>query len=153
MHYPKGKLSLEFVHNGRCLPRGPHTCNRPCNLLLCGLPELRRRRILPLLQPVILTLGQVLYELGEPIRYCYFPTNSVISLLYSMDDGSTAEMGMVGNEGVLGVAVFLAEYPHAAGRWYRCNRPFDQTWYLVKFMPRAGVRRLPRCDLHEASVH
>ena len=49
----------------------------------------------------------MLYEPGEPIQYCYFPTDSVISLLYSMEDGSTAEMGLVGNEGVLGVAAFL----------------------------------------------
>jgi CRP-like cAMP-binding protein len=60
-------------------------------------------------------LGEVLYEPGERIRYCYFPTSSVISLLYSMEDGSTAEMGLVGNEGVLGVAAFL-------GGEFACSR-------------------------------
>jgi CRP-like cAMP-binding protein len=92
---------------GAASQRASHICNGTCNLLLCALPEPHRRRLMPLLQPTTLSLGQVLYEAGEPIRYCYFPTNSVISLLYSMEDGSTAEMGLVGNEGVLGVAAFL----------------------------------------------
>jgi len=53
------------------------------------------------------SLGQILYEPGESIECCYFPTDSVVSLLYTMQDGTTAEMGLVGNEGVLGVALFL----------------------------------------------
>jgi len=61
----------------------------------------------PHLQPVTLLLGQTVCEPDERIDYCYFPTNSVVSLLYTMQDGSTAEMGLVGNEGVLGIAVFL----------------------------------------------
>jgi CRP-like cAMP-binding protein len=56
---------------------------------------------------VTFSLGQILCEPGERIHYCYFPTNAIVSLLYTMQDGSTAEMGLVGNEGVLGVAVFL----------------------------------------------
>jgi CRP-like cAMP-binding protein len=59
------------------------------------------------LQPVRFSLGQNIFEPGERINYCYFPTNSVISLLYTMQDGLTAEMGLVGNEGVLGIAAFL----------------------------------------------
>lgn len=93
----------------------PHICNGTCNMLLHALPGPHRRHLLPLLQPVTLSLGQVLYEPGEPIRYCYFPTNSVISLLYSMENGSTAEMGLIGNEGILGVAAFL-------GGEYACSR-------------------------------
>ena len=93
--------------SGAVSRRNPHSCNGGCNLLLCALPEGHRQHLLPLLEPVTFSLGEVLYEPGERIRYCYFPTSSVISLLYSMEDGSTAEMGLVGNEGVLGVAAFL----------------------------------------------
>ena len=86
------------------LVRAPNAAR---NLLLCALPSAERERLLPHLQPVTFALGQIVYEPGERIEYCYFPTNSVVSLLYTMQDGSTAEMGLVGNEGVLGVALFL----------------------------------------------
>jgi CRP-like cAMP-binding protein len=77
------------------------------NHILHALPSDVCQRLRPDLQPVTLFLGQVVYEPGERIEYCYFPTDSVISLLYTMQDGSTAEVGLVGNEGVLGVALFL----------------------------------------------
>ena len=77
------------------------------NFLLCSLPSAERERLLPHLQPVTFLLGQVVYEPGERIDYCYFPTSSVVSLLYTTQDGTTAEMGLVGSEGVLGVALFL----------------------------------------------
>jgi len=92
---------------GVVFEKSHHFLDGTCNLLLCSLPEPHRSHLLSLMQSVTFSPGQVLYEPGEPIRYCYFPTNSVISLLYSMEDGSTAEMGLVGNEGVLGVAAFL----------------------------------------------
>ncbi len=82
-------------------------CDAVRNLLLSALPLAERERLLLHLQPVTFSLGQNIFEPGERINYCYFPTNSVISLLYTMQDGSTAEMGLVGNEGVLGIAVFL----------------------------------------------
>src|SRR5260370_1647419 len=82
-------------------------CNAARNLLLCALPPAKCGRLLPDLQPVTFSLGQILCEPGERIYYCYFPTNAVVSLMYTMKDGSTAEMGLVGNEGVLSVAVFL----------------------------------------------
>jgi CRP-like cAMP-binding protein len=77
------------------------------NLLLCALPPAERKRLQPHLQVVTFSLGQTVCEPGEPIDFCYFPTNSIVSLLYTMQDGSTAEMGLVGNEGVLGITVFL----------------------------------------------
>ena len=86
------------------------------NHLLCALQPGERERLLPHLQPVTFSLGQIIYEPGERIQYCYFPTNSVVSLLYTTQDGATAEMGLVGNEGVLGVALFLGENQLAAGR-------------------------------------
>jgi CRP-like cAMP-binding protein len=77
------------------------------NLLLNALPQSELDRLLPDLQLVSFSLGQILCESGERINYCYFPINAVVSLLYTMQDGSTAEMGLVGNEGVFGVAAFL----------------------------------------------
>jgi CRP-like cAMP-binding protein len=77
------------------------------NLLLRCLPPAERERLVPHLELVSFSLQQVIYEPGERIDNCYFPTNSVASLLYTMEDGSTAEVGLVGNEGVLGVALFL----------------------------------------------
>jgi CRP-like cAMP-binding protein len=85
----------------------PQACDAARNLLLCALPPAEFGLLLPHLQPVTFALGQVVYEPGERIEYCYFPTDSVVSLLYTMQDGTTAEMGLVGNEGVLGVALFL----------------------------------------------
>jgi len=63
--------------------------------------------MLPHLQPVTFSLGQVVYEPGERIDFCYFPIDSVIAMLYTTRDGTTAEMGLVGHEGVLGVPLFL----------------------------------------------
>jgi len=77
------------------------------NFLLCSLPPAERERLLPDLQPVTLLLGQIIYEPGDRIDFCYFPIDSVISMLYTTRDGTTAEMGLVGHEGVLGVPLFL----------------------------------------------
>lgn len=123
---------------GASFQRSPHFCNGTCNLLLCALPESHRTHLLTLLQPVTFLAGQVLYEPGERIRYCYFPTNCVISLLYSMEDGSTAEMGLVGNEGVFGVAAFL-------GGQSACSRAL---------VPVAGnAFRLPAQQLQDEFAH
>lgn len=77
------------------------------NRLLSALPLEVRDRLLPHLEEVVFSLGQVLYESGGHMRSVYFPTTSHISLLYTMIDGSTAEMGLVGNEGVVGIALFM----------------------------------------------
>jgi CRP-like cAMP-binding protein len=56
---------------------------------------------------VSLLLGQVIYEPGEQLDHIYFPTTSIVSLLYTMEDGTSAEIGVVGNEGVVGIALFM----------------------------------------------
>jgi CRP-like cAMP-binding protein len=77
------------------------------NLLLSPLPAAELEPLLPHFQPVTFPLGTVVYEPGERIDHCYFPTNCVVSMLYTMREGSTAEMGLIGKEGVTGVAGFL----------------------------------------------
>jgi CRP-like cAMP-binding protein len=77
------------------------------NQLLRALPQEELERLLPSLTRVAFALGEVLYESGQRLEYVCFPTTSVVSLLYTMEDGSTAEMGLIGNDGLVGVALFL----------------------------------------------
>jgi len=77
------------------------------NHLLAALPKSARERIFPKLKLVELNLGDVIYESGQPIEFVYFPTNCIISLLYVMINGSSAEISVVGNEGMAGIAVFM----------------------------------------------
>jgi CRP-like cAMP-binding protein len=77
------------------------------NWLLDALPAEDYDRLLKDLQPVYLSLGEVIHESGGQMDYAYFPTTFHASLLYTMINGATAEMGLVGNEGVLGVALFM----------------------------------------------
>jgi CRP-like cAMP-binding protein len=77
------------------------------NHLLALVDRSEYERILPELVPVALSLGEVLYEAGGRSEYVFFPTGAVISLLYTMEDGSTAEVGLTGNDGIVGVALFL----------------------------------------------
>ncbi|HEX9852367.1 MAG TPA: Crp/Fnr family transcriptional regulator [Woeseiaceae bacterium] len=77
------------------------------NHLLAALPASEIERIAPHLELVPLKLGQVLYESGGRLKHVYFPTNSIVSLLYVMQDGASAEIAVVGNEGILGISLFM----------------------------------------------
>ena len=77
------------------------------NHLLAALPPADYERLLPHLEHVPLQLGWVVYESGGQQGYVYFPTNSIVSLLYVMQDASSAEIAIVGNEGVVGIALFM----------------------------------------------
>lgn len=77
------------------------------NHLLAALPDSAKMRIFPQLKLVEMNLGDVIYESGQPIESVYFPTNCIISLLYVMLNGASAEISVVGNEGMAGVAVFM----------------------------------------------
>src|ERR671938_2146660 len=70
------------------------------------LPQEEYERLRPSLEQVSFDLGEVIYESGEHLDYVYFPT-AIISLLYLMEDGSSAEMGLTGNEGIVGIALFM----------------------------------------------
>ncbi|MGO1501528.1 MAG: Crp/Fnr family transcriptional regulator [Marinobacter sp.] len=77
------------------------------NQILAELPEHIFRRLEPHLEPVSLPLGKVLYEAGDTLRYVYFPLDCIISLLYVMRDGSSAEISVVGREGLIGVPLIM----------------------------------------------
>ena len=77
------------------------------NHLLAALPTGDYQRIAPHLELVTMPLSEVLYESGRPLRHVYFPTTSIVSLLYVMEDGASAEIAVVGNEGILGIALFM----------------------------------------------
>ncbi len=65
------------------------------------------RRWLPLLESVDLPLGEVLYESGSTLTHVYFPTTAIISLLYVMENGASAEIAVAGNEGIVGISLFM----------------------------------------------
>lgn len=77
------------------------------NHLLAALPTAEFERLRPHLELVPMPLGEVLYESGGQLHHVYFPTTSIISLHYVMEDGSSAEIAGVGNEGILGISLFM----------------------------------------------
>jgi CRP-like cAMP-binding protein len=77
------------------------------NRLLAALPPEEYERLVPQLQKVSFSLGQVVYEFGGQLDYVFFPTDSIVSLLYTMENGTSAEMGLTGNDGVVGIALFM----------------------------------------------
>src|SRR5687768_17083137 len=84
-----------------------HKDDARVNHLIAALPEDEFLRLKPNLEPVALSLGEVIYESGEQLDYIYFPTSAIISLLYIMENGSTAEIGMAGNDGLVGIALYM----------------------------------------------
>lgn len=96
------------------------------NHLLDALPAEEWARLQPHLELTPMPLGQVLYESGDELQYVYFPTTAIVSLLYVMEDGHSAEIAIVGNEGMVGVALLLGGETtpsraiiQSAGRAYR----------------------------------
>jgi CRP-like cAMP-binding protein len=77
------------------------------NRLLAVLPAAEFGRLQSHLEPVSMSLGAVVYESGSRLEYVYFPTTSIVSLLYVMEDGASAEIAVVGNEGMVGIALFM----------------------------------------------
>jgi CRP-like cAMP-binding protein len=77
------------------------------NQLLAALPQEQWQRWLPHLEHVDMPLGQVLYEPGGTLSHVYFPTTAIVSLLYVMQNGASAEIAVVGNDGVVGISLFM----------------------------------------------
>ena len=101
------------------------------NRLLAALPEAERQHWLTRLQLVELTRGQVLHEPGGLVGHVHFPTTSIVSLLYVMENGASAEIAMVGHEGLLGIPLFMGggstpsrAAVQNAGQAYRIDGPF-----------------------------
>lgn len=96
------------------------------NHLLAAMPTAVWQRISPLLEPIDLPLGLVLYESGGKMTHVYFPINAIVSLLYVMENGASAEIAVVGNEGLVGIALFMGgettpsrAVVQSAGKGYR----------------------------------
>jgi len=96
------------------------------NHLLASLPPAELARWVPMLEPAEMPLGQVLHESGSPMAHVYFPTTSIVSLLYVLQNGASAEIAVVGNEGLVGVSLFMGgettpsrAVVQSAGRGYR----------------------------------
>lgn len=98
-----------------CIPQAEKASPQPMptqprpfqNHLLAALPKAEFERLLPHLELVSLPLGDVLYESGCLLNHVYFPTNAIVSLLYVLEDGASAEIAVVGNEGILGISLFM----------------------------------------------
>ena len=102
------------------------TPDQSANSLLASLPAPEWLRIAPLLEPVDLPLGKVLNESGCKMSHVYFPINAIVSLLYVLESGASAEIAVVGNEGVVGIALFMGgettpsrAVVQSAGKGYR----------------------------------
>jgi CRP-like cAMP-binding protein len=83
----------------------PHSPTQ--NHLLNALSAEVQQRLFPYLELVAMPLGKVLYESGDVLRYVYFPTDCIVSLLYVMENGASAEISVVGHDGMIGVALFM----------------------------------------------
>jgi len=111
------------------------TSNPRQNHLLAALTADTFARLEPHLERVSLPLGKALYESGDTLRHVYFPTDAIVSLLYVMENGASAEISVVGNEGLVGIAVFMGgestpsrAIVQSAGHAYRlpCQRLKDE---------------------------
>jgi CRP-like cAMP-binding protein len=107
--------------------RAPHQAEG-ANRLLAVLPDEERHRLVPHLELIPLPLGKALYESGDRLRNVYLPTTSIVSLLYVMENGASAEIAVVGNEGIVGIALFMGgetmpnrAVVQSAGHAYRLN--------------------------------
>ncbi len=115
------------------------------NYLLAALPPSAYHRLFPHLELVPMPLGEVLYESGGQLQYVYFPTTSIVSLLYVMENGASAEIAIVGNEGIVGVSLFMGgettpsrAVVQSAGLCYRLKA----TLLLVEFNKGGAVLHL-----------
>ena len=104
------------------------------NKLLAALPDTEWQNLLPHLEWVELPLGKVIYESGSTLTHVYFPTTAIVSLLYVMENGSSAEIAVAGNEGIVGISLFMGgesttsrAVVQSAGEVFRLNAKFLKT--------------------------
>lgn len=96
------------------------------NYLFHSIPPIEWEKLLPHIEAIDLPLGKVLYEPGSKMSHVYFPSSAIVSLLYALENGSSAEIAVVGNEGVVGIAIFMGgestssrAVVQSAGKGYR----------------------------------
>ncbi len=146
--------------------QGPHTPHQ--NHLLDALPTADHERLTSQAELVQLKLGDVLYESGVKLRHVYFPTTAIISLLYVMEDGSSAEIAVVGNEGMLGISLFMGgdttpsrAIVQSAGHGYRIKAEllkfefgqFGETMHLLLRYTQALITQMAQtavCNRHHS---
>lgn len=99
------------------------------NRILASLPLSDYERILPDLEPIDMPLGWTISEAGDHVKYLHFPTSGIVSLLYSLEDGSTSEIAIVGNEGMIGISIYMggesmptSTEVQSKGQGYRLSR-------------------------------
>ena len=124
----------------------PHSPRQ--NHLLDAMPRAEFERVSPLLELVPMHLGEVLYESGGVLRHAYFPTTCIVSLLYVMENGASAEIAVIGNEGLVGIALFMGggtmpnrAVVQSAGHAYRLRghliqQEFDRYGALLRLLLR-----------------
>lgn len=135
------------------------------NHLLAALPDAEFQQWLPLLEAVDLPLGLVVYESGRTLTHVYFPSTAIVSLLFVLEDGHSAEIAVVGNEGVVGISLFMGgestpsrAVVQSAGRGYRLSssaikKAFNRNGPVMHLMLRytqaliTQMRRKPRCAI------
>ena len=109
-------------------PHAPISPHAGQNRLVAVLPESESARLIPRLEFVKLPLGKALYESGDQLNHVYFPTTAIVSLLYELENGASAEIAVVGFEGIVGIALFMGgdtmpnkAVVQSAGHAYRLN--------------------------------
>jgi CRP-like cAMP-binding protein len=102
---PKSNAINQLSEFGSSMEPLPDTPRQ--NHLLGALPPEEWDRLRPRMELRPMPLGHVLYESGDTMRHVYFPTTSIVSLLYVMEDGASAEIAIVGNEGIVGISLFM----------------------------------------------
>jgi len=101
-----GQYPYSIVEGG--LRHTPDSANPRQNQLLASLSEPVLARLLPHLERVEMAVGDVIYQFGSQSQHVWFPADSIVSLIYDMEDGASAEVAIVGNEGMIGVGLFMA---------------------------------------------
>jgi CRP-like cAMP-binding protein len=118
------------------MPKSPRAATQSPkeNRLLAAMPEADFQALMPSLERVAMPLGQAVYESGGPQGYVYFPTTSIVSLLYVLADGATAEIAVTGKEGLVGIALFMGgettpsrAVVQSAGQGYRLRAKLLKT--------------------------
>lgn len=99
------------------------------NLILAALPEQDYERLLPDLKLVEMPLGLTMFESGDHVNYLYFPISGIVSLIYDLENGASSEVALVGNEGLVGISIFMggdsmpsSTEVQSAGYGYRLSR-------------------------------